>query len=459
MKKTVIVILCLIAVGILGFGLWRYSVSYAYNKAHFPEKTVINGVDCSGMDVSAACDALSGNWDTHTFTVAGKDGNVLGRIKLSGTKYDIRDDVADIMHKTMFRKSSGKKAEYTVTMRVSDDAAIKRQVSALRFLDNDYTVKTSNAHVDLSDTDFDIVKEVYGNNVSRDRFRKAVLKDISHGKFALVYDESDYYELPTVKSDDDSLKTTQEFCKKYLVQKVKYKMHGTDVTLTPQQLSLVCKEGEGGRPEYSRDGAKKLAYQLAYKYDTVYATRQFKSASGETVTVSGMGYGYKIDQSKEADALYSIIKSGKDTTRTPVYSSEPMFKGKDELTKNFVEVDIGSQTLYLVQNHKKVLSTGVVTGKVTDGHATPQGVFKLQGKQRNATLRGRNADGSDYESKVSYWMPFNGGIGLHDAPWRGSFGGSIYYRGGSHGCVNMPPWAAARVYNVIEVGWPVVVHQ
>ena len=39
---------------------------------------------------------------------------------------------------------------------------------------------------------------------------------------------------------------------------------------------------------------------------------------------------------------------------------------------------------------------------------------------------------------VTYWMPFNGGIGFHDATWRGCFGGQIYIWSGSHGCVNMP---------------------
>ena len=42
-------------------------------------------------------------------------------------------------------------------------------------------------------------------------------------------------------------------------------------------------------------------------------------------------------------------------------------------------------------------------------------------------------------------MPFNGGIGFHDASWRNTFGGTIYKKNGSHGCVNMP-YAAAKTY-------------
>ena len=53
-------------------------------------------------------------------------------------------------------------------------------------------------------------------------------------------------------------------------------------------------------------------------------------------------------------------------------------------------------------------------------------------------------------------MPFNGGIGLHDAPWRGSFGGQIYKTNGSHGCINLPYDAAKLIYETVSKGYPVV---
>ena len=53
-------------------------------------------------------------------------------------------------------------------------------------------------------------------------------------------------------------------------------------------------------------------------------------------------------------------------------------------------------------------------------------------------------------------MPFNGGIGLHDATWRGSFGGEIYRNSGSHGCINMPYEKAKELYEKVDAG--TVVH-
>ena len=91
-----------------------------------------------------------------------------------------------------------------------------------------------------------------------------------------------------------------------------------------------------------------------------------------------------------------------------------------------------------------------VTGQ-TPGHKTPGGLYGITYKERNATLVG-----ADYETPVAYWMPFNGGIGLHDANWRGSFGGEIYTYNGSHGCVNLPPSKSGELYDYLEAGLPVV---
>ena len=56
-------------------------------------------------------------------------------------------------------------------------------------------------------------------------------------------------------------------------------------------------------------------------------------------------------------------------------------------------------------------------------------------------------------------MPFYGNYGMHDAPWRSSFGGTIYQGGGSHGCVNMPVASAKKLFNnLANQGVPIIVY-
>ncbi len=96
-----------------------------------------------------------------------------------------------------------------------------------------------------------------------------------------------------------------------------------------------------------------------------------------------------------------------------------------------------------------MVESDFVSGNESRGWSTPAGAYPLTYKQRNATLKGQN-----YSTPVSYWMPFNGGIGMHDAYWRSSFGGKIYKTNGSHGCINLPPAVAKTVYENISAGMP-----
>ena len=59
---------------------------------------------------------------------------------------------------------------------------------------------------------------------------------------------------------------------------------------------------------------------------------------------------------------------------------------------------------------------------------------------------------------MDYWLPFNDGCGIHDASWRSQYGGTIYKTNGSHGCVNTPHDAAGKIFEVMKIGYPVVVY-
>ena len=92
-----------------------------------------------------------------------------------------------------------------------------------------------------------------------------------------------------------------------------------------------------------------------------------------------------------------------------------------------------------------------VSGNAARGFDTPAGIYGITYKEQDAMLVGEN-----YETPVSYWMPFNGNIGLHDAVWRDSFGADIYKKSGSHGCINMPYLKAKELYGEIAKGTPVI---
>ncbi|MCR5627194.1 MAG: L,D-transpeptidase [Lachnospiraceae bacterium] len=119
----------------------------------------------------------------------------------------------------------------------------------------------------------------------------------------------------------------------------------------------------------------------------------------------------------------------------------------------YIDVNKGTQTLTLFVGGTPAYVTPVVTGCLNAGHSTPNGVYSVYNKEVNRTLKGDN-----YTSFVRYWMPFYKGYGIHDANWRDSFGGDIYVRSGSHGCVNIPPSNMPTLYASVNVGTTVYVH-
>ncbi|MDD7740137.1 MAG: L,D-transpeptidase, partial [Lachnospiraceae bacterium] len=138
----------------------------------------------------------------------------------------------------------------------------------------------------------------------------------------------------------------------------------------------------------------------------------------------------------------------------PIWSHEGVgFTRGDDIGDSYVEVDLVNQKVWLYQNGEQLLATECVSGTYGTDRQTPGGVYSITYKQSPAVLRGPG-----YESPVTYWMPFNGGIGLHDASWRGQFGGNIYINGGSHGCVNLPNSVAKKIYENLDVGTPVIVY-
>ena len=87
-------------------------------------------------------------------------------------------------------------------------------------------------------------------------------------------------------------------------------------------------------------------------------------------------------------------------------------------------------------------------------------VYYLNNKQSPCTLIGYKPNGEkDYETKVTYWMPFIGNsIGLHDATWQSSFGGTRYQTNGSHGCVNLSSGDAQWFYQNLNKGVCIITH-
>ncbi|WP_375479343.1 L,D-transpeptidase [uncultured Jatrophihabitans sp.] len=120
--------------------------------------------------------------------------------------------------------------------------------------------------------------------------------------------------------------------------------------------------------------------------------------------------------------------------------------------QHLVLVSISKQHLWACEGGRQVDETAVTTGATVDDDQTPLGSWRVQAKQRDRYLIGR-----DYKDYVHYWVPFNGDFGLHDAPWQTMpFGSKNWPTEGSHGCVHVPTATMAWLYRWVGVGDTVV---
>lgn len=121
--------------------------------------------------------------------------------------------------------------------------------------------------------------------------------------------------------------------------------------------------------------------------------------------------------------------------------------------EKWIDINLTNKTVTAYQG------ATVVHGPVSvvDGAAatpTVTGTYHVYQQYESQTMRGENADGSNYETEGVPWVTyFYLGYALHGAPWRDNFGYSD-----SHGCLNMPVSEAQWFFNWSEIGTTVVSH-
>lgn len=461
MAKNVLILAGILSVLLLLSGLWGFINNQKDLKGFYPSNTTINGVDCSSASVNQADLLITKEWNQKTYVI-NADGKFIGQLSDINFSYDISEQLHQVqVHSSiapLMAWLSMELGSISVPMEISYlNKSFLNEFENLRLLKQDKYIETKNAYIDMSTPSLMIIKEVFGNQIDKEMLFDRVVSDIENGVFVLNAAKETFYFKPTVFSDDPQLIATQETYRHYLGFEITYNFGDRNETLTPERLKglLSYKDGEVTVLE---DQVAIVIQDLAKKYDTVGITRMFQATTGDLVSVSGGSYGFRMDQEAELQWLLKTLKNGKTAFRTPEYLQEGRSRNQNDIGSSYVEIDISAQHLWIYQDGKLVLSTNIVTGNVWRDKGTPTGTYYVISKQRDRILRGPDYDGTEYASPVAYWMPFNRGIGLHDAPWRGAFGGTIYLKNGSHGCVNMPPSAAKVAYYQVNIGFPVVVH-
>lgn len=467
-KKPVLI--CGIVVLVL---LIVYLAGMLYYNDKFLNGTMVNGSDVGGMTLQKANDQLSKKVNGQSLKLIFNDGQseVLQSAQL-GVSYNKDNSLNQLMknqNKWAWFIGFFKNEKNTLTdlIQISDEN-LTNGIASMEHAKEENQIAPTDAYIQYKDGSFSIIEETLGSKFNTEELVKNIKVALSEGKQQLDVTKANGYVKPQVYKDDQDLNNQLKAANEYCLSAITYTTpKGKEIVLDGSTLiTWLSKQDDGS---YTKDESvfkeKLTAFvkELASQYNSIGATRTFTGKDGQSHTVSGGTYGFRVSTDSEVSALLKMINENKsENNRIPEHTGQLPSGENGGLGTTYLEINITKQHLWFVKDGSVVLESDFVSGKESDpSRLTPNGTYYIYNKERNRVLRGtKQPNGKyEYESPVSYWMPFNKGIGLHDASWRSTFGGNIYINSGSHGCINLPTGFAGSLYSQIYVNLPVVVYR
>lgn len=471
-----LVTLC-IAGGLFVFGKTYYG-------GHWYAGTYINEMDVSGKSLEEAKGEMAKTLEGYQLTISGRGGNsVVVRkedidLKIS---YDRQfQETFDQQHRNLFLKGGDR---YTVVFDVTYDEnklADLLNESQLVTGEGGHTIvepKSAAVRYSAEKKQYECIPEENGNMVIPEKLLQAAAEALSQADTDLDISGEDnsreVYQEPEVRSDDEILQKELTLCNNAALRFIVWNMgQGMKERITPAQIAkwISCRNG---KIRYNDQAIADWVEDFCLKYKTVGVNRQVKMHNGKTVTVSGGDYGWRLDYEGTVKQTKKALKTAIDQADTQAYIDEPSSEHRKPLVlnqkvkyvstafqkdytnfsndydeQNHTEISLSKQMVYIIRDGKVAFSCRCISGKPVPGRETQKGAWFIKEHNEKRTLIGE-----DYETPVDWWVRITWtGTGFHSAPWQSwsSWSETRYITNGSHGCLNLAPEDAKKVYEMTK---------
>lgn len=432
-----------------------------YFQSHFNFGTTINGVAAGGKSVEKVESLIKNGAKGYTLTL--EERNEKTEV-ISGEEIALEADFDGEIEK-LLEKQNGfawpaaifQKPSYALeTMIVYEEDALEKVIAGLDCMQKE----NQEAPVDASVADYTekngyaVIPSEQGTTIDQEVFVQAVKDAVLNLAETLDLEEAKCYEQPALDENDKEFQKLVEKLNDYAGVTITYEVGDTTEVLDGKTTSEWLSISDDMKVSIDEEAVAEYVSGLASSYNTCYKAKTLNTSYGSTVTISKSTYGWKVDKEGEAAQIIADLEAGKDVTREIVYAQTANSHGANDYGNSYVEINLTAQHLFLYKNGQLIVETDFVSGNLANGNGSPSGAYGITYTEKSATLRGQG-----YATKVNYWMPFAGNVGMHDATWRDSFGGSIYKRSGSHGCINLPLSAAKTIFENVAANYPVLVYE
>ena len=437
-----------------------------YYRNSFSYGTFINNIYCTGKTIEEVnTELLSSLGDYEGLTIHTRDGKSYTVYSEDvNLKYDFKDKLISFYYgqNPLLWGENLIKENKSIDMMPDinySSTLFDTIIDSFDFWEEDIPASERKVYIEKKDKGYILVDEKY-DFLDREIAEAKIKESFENLSPVLDLEESACYS--SIPYDEKDKSILEEFDKidEFQNCKIVYRL-GDE--LIPIDSSVACDFITWGDDEFpvlgpdgkivpDTDKLNGFIDELAQNYDTYGKTHSFRTTDGRIVNVEGGNYGNEIDKEAENEYLLNAFNERKDEIHDVILSKEARALGQDDIGNTYIEIDMGKQHLYYYKDGVLTVDSDIVSGGISSGHGTPEGVYYVYNKAPNATLRGE-----DYVSHVKYWMAVYKGIGIHDASWRhGKFGGEIYKTNGSHGCVNTRLEEMKKLYELAEVGTPVI---
>lgn len=472
---------------IMAIGL--ITATIAYQKIYYGNRwyqgTFIDGIDVSGQTLEASKEKLKQKYSNYALLIKGREN---GSLTINGEDIDYQFDISsnyDQLYETQHQAFRIFPAtnHYTLDFAVSYD---KEKLSEL-ILQSDFVAggdnykiiapKAATVKFSKEKQQYVYVDKIDGNKIIADSLLDAIDESLRQVQTNMdITDETKYpdmYEAASSETDETKLQEMLEACNNAALRYITWTMeNGKKEQITPAKISKWITY-KNGKIKYNTTAIANWVEKFCLKYKTVGINRKIKAHNGKTVTVKGGDYGWQLDYDKTLQQAKKAIKAAIDPDVTKAYIENPTKENKKALTfrkkvnylntayqmdtdnpendwdkKNYTEISLKDQKVYVYRKGKRVFSCRCITGRPVEGRRTPTGAFFIKEHREQYTLTG-----ADYKTPVTNWVRITWtGTGFHPATWQpwSRWTKDLYLTKGSHGCINLEPKDAEKIYQLTK---------
>ena len=414
------------------------------NRSCFAENTYIQGIDCSGLNVQQAQEKVQDEWKNKNVYISSFSDEVY-TVPIQELGLSFNQDLTARIEGALKEQPLIGKMDCNERNILGLLTFNRENVENIlrRYIGN--SQETADVPFEFSEQfgEYTFSRSYINNLIDVTKASEFVISELSNGESNIDISEVAMENIKRLKEELEPINRALKTTVVYHINDI------TTVVLDFKTTKDWVYQDDNGNYQLDFDSnLENFVDQLAEKAKYV----EFAATGiGNVLVEIQKGSVPQVDKQQEIEWLRQNLGDGKEHDRYLSYIKEPMSIDLSE----YVELDITRQMVWMYRNGECILETPCVTGNLKTKHGTPTGIYHLTYKTTSAILRGR-----DYASYVDYWMPFNKGIGFHDASWRkGVFGGEIYKTSGSHGCVNMHRQAAKTLYQNITSDIPIIIYK